>query len=79
MKRFATCEDAFRSIGLKYSERYVCYNEEIGNRELCPFAANDTCTSSELPGARRMIWERKPLRTTRHCRKYLLNHIVKEC
>lgn len=39
--------------------RYVCYNEEIGNRELCPFVVSDTHTSAELPDARRRIWERK--------------------
>lgn len=50
MKKFKTCEAAFMSIGLKYfPEKYACYNEDIGKRELCPFAESDTCTSKELP------------------------------
>ena len=49
--KFDSCEEAFTSIGLEYlNSNYACYNEEIGDgEELCPFAANDTCQSKELP------------------------------
>ena len=48
-RQFKTCKNAFISIGLEYDETlYACYNEEIGDRQLCPFAKNDTCRSREL-------------------------------
>ena len=45
------CEELFETAGLKYSEDlWACYNEELfDGRIMCPFADNDTCTSSELP------------------------------
>lgn len=50
IKKYRTCEEAFDSIGKKYSEDFwACYNEDIGDRELCPFAKTDTCPSKEFP------------------------------
>ena len=49
-RQFKTCKNAFISIHLEYDESlYACYNEEIGHKQLCPFAKNDTCQSRELP------------------------------
>ena len=50
MKKYKTCKDAFKSIGLQYDNYlYKCYNEEITpGTKLCPFAEKDTCQSAKL-------------------------------
>ena len=49
-QRHETCTQAFKSIGKEYDPKvWGCYNEDLEGRELCPFAASDTCMSKELP------------------------------
>lgn len=44
------CKEAYRLVGLEYDPKvWVCYNEELNNRQLCPYASIDCCVSSELP------------------------------
>ena len=44
-EEWAECNALFNDNGYgSYSSKeYACYNEDIGERKLCPFAATDRC------------------------------------